>query len=57
MSIFTLVAFNGGQFITGKLVYPAITGPKPLLRPATAIITTGTLRPKIFKILVIFITK
>jgi len=53
MSKLTLVAFKGGQFITGKLVYPAITGPKPLLRPATATMTTGILRPKIFKILVI----
>lgn len=46
MSRLTLDAFKGGQFITGKLVYPAITGPKPLLRPATAIMTTGIFRPK-----------
>lgn len=48
----TLVAFKGGQFMTGKLVYPAITGPKPLLRPATATMTTGIRKPKIHKILV-----
>jgi len=49
ISILTLVAFKGGQFITGKLVYPAITGPKPLLRPATATMTTGIRKPKIQK--------
>lgn len=46
MSILTLDEFKGGQFITGRLVQPAITGPKPLLRPATAIITTGIDKPK-----------
>lgn len=46
MSKLTLDAFKGGQFITGKLVQPAITGPRPLLRPATATITTGTFKPK-----------
>lgn len=49
MSILTLDAFKGGQFITGKLVQPAITGPKPLLRPATATMTTGIRKPKIHK--------
>lgn len=31
---------RGGQFMTGKTVLPESTGPKPLLRPATAISTT-----------------
>ena len=32
----------GGQLITGKQQFPEHTGPNPLLRPATAIITVGT---------------
>jgi hypothetical protein len=31
---------KGGEFITGKTLLPESTGPKPLLRPATAISTT-----------------
>lgn len=37
---------KGGQFMTGKTVLPESTGPKPLLRPATAISTTYGKRNK-----------
>ena len=43
-------ADTGGQLITGKMVLPLKTGPRPLLRPATATITAGssTAEPSIF---------
>lgn len=36
----TLSGLKGGQFMTGDVVLPESTGPKPLLRPATATNTT-----------------
>ena len=36
---------TGGQLMTGRAVLPAMTGPNPLLRPATAMITVGTPSP------------
>lgn len=44
---------TGGQFMSGKTVLPESTGPKPLLRPATAINTTYRKKKKNKKKLVI----
>ena len=43
------VPLRGGQLMTGKAVLPDNTGPSPLLRPAIAINTHGTPKPKIRK--------
>lgn len=37
---------RGGQLMTGYAVFPDITGPRPLLRPATATKTVGTPSPE-----------
>ena len=44
-SLLASSGFSGGQFITGKLVLAQVTGPRPLLRPATAIKTIGMAIP------------
>lgn len=36
---------SGGQLMTGAQVLAQVTGPKPLLRPATATNTSGIPRP------------
>lgn len=46
MSCAILSGVKGGQFMTGKAVLPESTGPKPLLRPATAISTTYGKKPR-----------
>jgi len=37
---------RGGQLMTGYAVFPDITGPRPLLLPATATNTVGTPSPE-----------
>lgn len=37
---------SGGQLMTGYAVFPDITGPRPLLLPATATNTVGTPSPE-----------
>lgn len=37
---------TGGQLMTGEAEFPDVTGPSPLLIPATAMKTVGWLWPK-----------
>lgn len=40
---------RGGQLMTGYAVFPDMTGPRPLLLPATATKTVGTPSPEVNK--------
>ena len=43
ISCMAVCVVTGGQLITGRQLLPDETGPNPLLLPATAMITVGTL--------------